>query len=232
MKQKRCKSPKHVRVYNEADDAFRLGFCTCGVILEDVPPAAVLPETPAVPAAPAFRSPQPSAADLSPPSPRASKAKSARATGGSGDPRPKRGSIKPKPAKLPPEAPLPSAPREQATALAPGNGPLLRIVDPEGRDWRTVRLVHDQIVVGRSSSKNLPPDLDVAPVDPGHVVSHEHLLVFCQGGNWHVRALSARSGTYVNSEPLAANQDRKLASGDQIVLGADNGIGLLFEYHR
>lgn len=227
MKKKQCSSPRCGKVFVESDEAFSKGVCyICGMELLEVA------STPSPPPAPEGR---PAATN------RSRKAPLAKPGAPFGDARPRVG----KPAaKSTPEQPASEPPPKDVSKLSTKpsalsasisrkpptiGGARLVVVDRHGQERLVFPLLHDQVSVGRRSTRNLSPDLDLADIDDTHAVGREHLVVFRLSGEWHVRALGSRSATFVNETILAAEQTQQLRNGDQIVLGADQGVGLLFE---
>ena len=89
-------------------------------------------------------------------------------------------------------------------------------VEMWGRGGRDVRLLDsERLTVGSLASNDVVVD--------GDGVSRVHAMFERIGGNWCVRDLGSRNGTFVNGERIIS--ERALHSGDEIVLGR---VRLLF----
>ncbi len=85
----------------------------------------------------------------------------------------------------------------------------LIIRTPDG-SARTIRLDKDRITLGRASTNEL-----CFPDDAG--LSRQHLVLECSGGNWTVRDLGSKNGTFVNGQRI--NDAYAVTASDRMAAG-------------
>jgi pSer/pThr/pTyr-binding forkhead associated (FHA) protein len=71
-------------------------------------------------------------------------------------------------------------------------------------------------VIGRRGGQEEPPEVDLADLDEGKVVSREHAVLDLGEDRWYISELSARNGTWLNGERVRKGSFLRLRRGDQI----------------
>ena len=129
---------------------------------------------------------------------------------------------------------LPAAPPPQTTPAAESSGWAVvvevdaaffeknqsdeTLTPPEGAVAKEIPLRGDEVHIGRSStSGNVHPDVDLGS-DVG--VSRKHAVLRRRGAAWVIADLGSTNGTQVAGTVLPAGEERVLAEGDVIHLGA------------
>jgi hypothetical protein len=80
--------------------------------------------------------------------------------------------------------------------------------------------VHDDVVLGRGTPGQPPPDVDLAPLDAAKQgVSRRHALLRPTDQNLYLIDLGSTNGSYLNSVPIGAGVARALSNYDIISLG-------------
>jgi hypothetical protein len=80
--------------------------------------------------------------------------------------------------------------------------------------------IHDDIVLGRDTPGQPPPDVDLAPLDAAKQgVSRRHALLRPTNQNLYLIDLGSTNGSYLNSVPIGAGVARALNNYDIISLG-------------
>ncbi len=83
------------------------------------------------------------------------------------------------------------------------------VVRADGQKPRTVRVMTDALVIGRT------PECELAIDDT--YVSQQHARVFAKDGAWFVEDLGSTNGTYVNDQRLSA--PAMVQAGDKVRVG-------------
>jgi pSer/pThr/pTyr-binding forkhead associated (FHA) protein len=86
-------------------------------------------------------------------------------------------------------------------------------------------------VIGRFDPSSGPVDVDMAPLPEANYVSRHHAQIRCdESGQWYIRDLGSRNGTFVRSDDtgqfLRITDEHPLHEGDEVALG-----NARFEFH-
>ena len=89
---------------------------------------------------------------------------------------------------------------------------------PTGQVEQEIPVRGDEVLIGRTSvSANVHPDVDLGR-DPG--VSRRHALLKRKGDEWVVVDQGSTNGTRVGGEVIAAGEERSVAPGTAVNVGA------------
>jgi len=120
----------------------------------------------------------------------------------------------------PPSFSLPSGPERP-----PAGTPCLVLYGPDKQPQHYIRLEKDALLIGRTDAvAGIFPDIDVeALVEPGQArrVSRRHALLLRQRetGAFTLRPLPGNTGTQIDADMVAPQEDHPLAPGRRIILG-------------
>lgn len=80
--------------------------------------------------------------------------------------------------------------------------------------------------IGRGDGVNIV-DLDLTAIDTQLFSSRKHAEIVARFGDYFVKDLGSRNGTYINEKKIGVNEEVKLNHQDRIILGQ---IELIFHY--
>lgn len=110
----------------------------------------------------------------------------------------------------------PGAPAAVPVAPRPCPPVLVKLPCLQAVDTCQVFDCHGQsAIVGRGRDA----DINLETLPEGHLISRRHLRLSHRRGQWYVRDMGSRHGTWLNDEQLAAEQEALLANGDRLRLG-------------
>jgi pSer/pThr/pTyr-binding forkhead associated (FHA) protein len=100
----------------------------------------------------------------------------------------------------------------------------------EGDRLGEVSVKGDEFLIGRpSTNRDIHPDLDLSWIPEAKQISREHALIYQDEGNYFVKDLGSKNGTYLNDAKLDARIPYPLKEGDRITLG-DGIYGIIFHW--
>ncbi|HTE18823.1 MAG TPA: FHA domain-containing protein [Armatimonadota bacterium] len=125
----------------------------------------------------------------------------------------------------PPAPPAPGAPSPPAPPAPPQAAGGARLTLKRGGSLTgEVFPVSGRVIIGRFDVESGPVDVDLGPLPESNYVSRHHAEVWSgDGGQWFVKDLGSRNGTFVRSAGQGqfrkAEGEQQIVDGDEIALG-------------